>query len=137
MLAGAQVTILPEPMYHLRRGNTGSLTNQLSHLFRQIEDTTKQLMGDPEVRRHPEVLAALGARSAYVRQLAMLEEVFRLAKQGNFAGVIRKLLVDPKLIRALLQRAPAMIAIRMRRHLYRGVLNRAHRPPGAGAPGIS
>lgn len=137
MLAGARVTILPEPMYHLRRGNTGSLTTQRSDLFRQIGDTTKQLMDDPEVRRHPEVVAALAGRSWYVRRLATLEEVFRLAKRGHFAAVITKFLIDPKLIRALLQRAPAMIGIRARRRLYREVLNHAHRPPGVGAAGTS
>lgn len=137
MLAGARVMILPEPMYHLRRGNTGSLTTQRSHLFRQIENMTKQLLADPEISCHPEVLAALRRRLGDLKRLGMLEEVTRLAKQGHFASVVRKLLSDPKLIRASLRRAPEMIAIRMRRYLHREVLNRVHRPPGAEAPGTS
>lgn len=134
MLAGARVTILPEPMYHLRRGNTGSLTTQRSRLLHQIAGTTKRLMDDPDIRHHPKVVTALGARLSHVKRLAMLGEVVRLAKQGHFASVVGKLLVDPKLIRALLRRAPEMVAIRVRRRLYREVLNRAHRPPGAGTP---
>jgi succinoglycan biosynthesis protein ExoO len=136
MLAGARVIILPEPMYHLRRGNTGSLTTQRGRLLHQIENTTKQLMDDPDIRHHPSVVAALRARLSHVKRLAMLEEVVTLAKQGHVARVVRKLLVDPKLIRAALRRAPEVIAIRIRRRLYREVLNRSHRPPGAEMPGM-
>lgn len=118
MLAGARVTILPKPMYHLRRGNTGSLTKQRSHLFLQIENTTKQLLADAEVSRHPEVIAALKRRLSRVKRLAMLEEVARLAKQGHLGCVVRKLLADPKLISALLLRAPVAFAMRMRRRGY-------------------
>ena len=137
MLAGAQVTIQPEPMYHLRRGNTGSLTTQRSNLFSQIENTTRQLLADSEVSRHPEIMAALRRRLSHVKRLAILEEVVRLAKHGHFVSVGRKLLADPKLIRALLQRAPAMVAIRMRRRVYRKLLNGVCHPPGAGALGAS
>lgn len=137
MLAGARVTIVPEPMYHLRRGNTGSLTTQRSLLFLQIENTTKHLLADSEVSRHPEVMAALRRRLSHVKRLAMLEDIARLAKQGHFASVVRKLLADPKVIRALLQRAPATLAMRLRRRLYRKVLGKVHCPPGVGALGTS
>lgn len=137
MLAGARVAILPTPMYHLRRGNTGSLTTQRSQLFLQVEHTTRQLLADSEVGRHPEVVAALRGRLGRVRRLAVLEEVVRLAKEGHFASVAGKLLADPNLLRALLHRAPAMIAMRMRRRLYRKLLNDAHCAPGARTIGTS
>lgn len=131
MLAGARVTIAPEPMYHLRRGNTGSLTTQRGRLLRQVEDTTKKLMSDPDISRRPRVVAALGARLNHVRRLAMLEEVIRLGKQGHFASLFAKFFADPKLLPALLRRGPEMIAIRVRRRLNRKTLSRAHLPPGA------
>lgn len=137
MLAGARVVTVPTPMYHLRRGNTGSLTTQRSQLFLQIERTTRQLLRDSEVGRHPEVVATLKRRLSRVQRLAMLEEVVRLAKQGHFASVVSKVLADPKLLRALLHRTPATIAMRVRRRLYRKILNDAHYPPGTGALGTS
>lgn len=137
VLAGARLAVLPKPMYHLRRGNTGSLTTQRSQLFLQVERTTTQLMADLELARHPDVVAALRGRLARVKRLAVLEEVVRLAKQGRFAAVLDKLLADPRLFRALLHRAPATVAMRMRRRLYRKVLHDANYPPGARALGTS
>lgn len=132
MLAGARVIILPEPMYHLRRGNTGSLTTQRSHLFHQIMNTTKQLLADPEISCHADVAKALNGRLVHVKRLAMLGDVVRLAKQGQVVDVLKKLLVDPRLVAVLLLRMPEMIAMRLRRRLRRENLNCAHRPPDAG-----
>jgi len=66
LLLGAKIMILPVPMYHLRRGNTGSLTTQRKHLFYQIENATKQLIVDADVSQHADVVAALRRRVGYV-----------------------------------------------------------------------
>lgn len=137
MLAGARVMVLPHPMYHLRRGNTGSLTTQHSHLFRQSQRTTMQLLADPEVTGHAELVTALRHRLRRVERLAMLEEVVRLAKQGKVVGAATGLLRDPKLVPVLLFRISEEISLRMRRRKLGAVRYRAHRPPCAGLPRAS
>lgn len=137
MLAGARVMVLPNPMYHLRRGDTGSLTTQHGRLFDQSERTTTQLLADPEVTRHPELVMALQDRLRRVKRLAMLEEVVRLVKQRKVVGAVRSLLRDPKLIRLLLLRISENMSLRIRRRKLGAVLDHAHRPPRAGMPGAS
>lgn len=129
MLAGARVTILPDPMYHLRRGETGSLTTQRSHLFSQIEFTTKQLMADQEVNRFPEVIGALRERLRRVGRWVMLEQAVSLAKEGRSLHALGALLSEPKLIFSALRRATEVMFLRMRRRNNRRVLNLAHLPP--------
>lgn len=95
-------------------------------------NTTKQLLADPEISCHADVAKALNGRLAHVKRLVMLEGVVRLAKQGQIGDLLKKLLVDPRLIAVLLLRMPEMIAMRLRRRLRRENLNRAQRSPGVG-----
>jgi uncharacterized coiled-coil protein SlyX len=134
MLMHAHVTILPVPMYHLRRGNTGSLTTQRSRLFQQIENTTIGLLANPEISCYPSIVTALTSRLKKVRRLAMLENVVRLTKQRHFGEALSKVLANPKLIIVVLHRTLEIIFTRMRRSFHRKTLKQAYSPPKASMP---
>lgn len=129
MFAGARVIILPEPMYHLRRGNTGSLTTQRRQLFRQIEMTTQQLLSNPEIGFHTDVAVALKKRLTLIQRMTRLEEIVGLAKQKQIPSVLNKLILDPGLLTTLLARLPKMISMRLRRRLHHEKLYRSFLPP--------
>lgn len=129
MLCGARVMIVPEPMYCLRRGNTGSLTTQRSQLFHQLENTAKQLLSDVDINQYPDVTQALKRRIKKIQRLAMLEELKQLLKKRNIFRFIGKLMAEPSLISALFQRLPEVLGIRLRRRLSGKLLNQVHRPP--------
>jgi succinoglycan biosynthesis protein ExoO len=137
MLLGAQVTILPSPMYHLRRGNTGSLTTQRNRLFQQIENTTIELLANPEISYYPLIVKALTNRLKKVRKLAMLEHVVQLTKQRHFSEALSKVFTNPKLIIVVLHRTLEIISTRMRRYFHRRILKRAYSPPMSSIPNIT
>lgn len=134
LMAGARMLIVPTPMYHLRRGNTGSATTRRTELFAQVRLATRGLMADAAIRCRPEVLAALAGRLAHVDRLAALEDVVRLAKTGRMGAAMGQLLREPALLAAFLRRAPEVLGIRARRLRYRGRLAGAVRPPVAALP---
>lgn len=129
MLAGARVIVLPEPLYHLRRGNTGSLTTQRRQLFLQIEATTRQLLDNPEVCAHVGVGIALNKRLVSIQRMIRLEDVVGLAKQKKFPAVLSALVFDPGLLITLLNRLPKMISMRLRRRLHYERLHGSVPPP--------
>lgn len=129
MLVGARIIVLPEPMYHLRRGNTGSLTTQRCQLFRQIEMTTRQLLANPEISIHTDVAGALKKRLVFIQRMSRLQEIAGLIKRKKIPSVFTKLLLDPILLITLLARLPTMISMRLRRHMHHKKLYPSFPPP--------
>jgi succinoglycan biosynthesis protein ExoO len=113
--AGALCLALPEALYRLRRGNTGSLTTQKEALYRETERVTAQLLADAEVMAQPEVREALASRQRYLRQLASIERLKAARRARGWPGVLALAASEPQLAWPLLQRLPAMLSKRGRR----------------------
>jgi len=128
LFKGARFAIVPEPLYRLRRGNTGSLTTQKASLYKQTEAVTCQLLADPMIGAQPAVVGALRHRLVYLRQLSALSEFTLTLSSGHYAKALGMLGRQPRIAGVLLRRLPFMLAKRKRRLMKRR-LHAAYVPP--------
>lgn len=133
MLSGAVCILVPKPMYHLRRGNTDSLTTQRIQLLRQIEESTIRLMADEEISAVPGLLPVLHARLVQVRRLSIMTCFVQMMKNGQVAAAGINLLASPSVLAAVISRLLEMPRRGMRRLLRRHLLQGASAPPDSGA----
>lgn len=120
--AGARCLALPEALYRLRRGNTGSLTTQKEALYQETERVTAQLLADAEVAAQPEVREALEQRQRYLWQLASIERLKAARRARGWPGMVALAAREPQLAWPLLVRLPAMVSKRGRRVRQRRAL---------------
>lgn len=134
LLTGGRMLLVPTPMYHLRRGNTGSLTTHTTQLYAQVLATTQQLLDDPFVQADQPLAISLIRRQNHVVQFAALTEVVRLAKGGRVGRALLHLIMRPALLPVAVKRGGMVIGVRMRRLRHRNMLTGASRPPLANMP---
>lgn len=115
MRAGARFAALPQPMYRLRRGNTGSLTTQKSSLYAETERSTRQMLTEDEVLQQPAVRQGLEARLRYLQQLAALSDFKLHLRRGAVHRATAAAIARPGLLLPLAQHLPNMLAKRLRR----------------------
>jgi succinoglycan biosynthesis protein ExoO len=137
LAGGGRMLLVPAPMYHLRRGNTGSATTQRQRLLTAVAATTRRLIEAPELSRDRTLLAALQARLSHVERLATLADLTGLLKQGRLGAAAMAVLRRPGLVAALAMRLPGVVAIRGRRFLHRRRLATAQRPSHRARPDTS
>lgn len=129
MLSGAACIIVPKPMYHLRRGNTGSLTTQRIQLLRQIEESTIRLIADKEIATVPEISPVLHARLMHIRRLSIMTRFVQMMKDGQIVAVVISLFANPTVLAAVINRLSQMLGRKTRRLLRRHLLRGACPPP--------
>jgi len=132
LLRGAKFVVLPEPLYRLRRGNTGSLTTQKDALYRQTESVTRELLADTEIRSHPEIMNALQARLTYLKQLSVLSTFKEALANGRIPNALSIMLKSPGVALVLLNRLPFMLGKRKRRMMNRQIKSNFHPPVSQG-----
>lgn len=133
MRAGARFVALPDALYRLRRGNTGSLTTQKDALYGETERVTSELLNDAEVAGQPDVRQALAARQRYLAQLSSIEALKAARRAGGWGGLATCMLSQPRLVWPLVQRLPAMALKRRRRAVQRRALPAFDMPVVQGA----
>lgn len=129
LLVGARALIIPQAGYHLRRGNTGSLTTERTRLFEQVAQGARDLLRDEMVRNEPQVVEALHGRIRHIQLLEKLDEMSRLAKTEGAKALLSYLLVRPHLLPAALRRAIQLVSMRARRARHGRSLKEASAPP--------
>lgn len=131
LLGGARVLLIPQPLYHLRRGNTGSLTTHWQRFFEQLETSAVYLINEDAIQKDSAIILALKKRILNIRRYAALEEIIRWIKRGNIIIAAKLILKTPGLLNVLLLRVPTSISKRLRRMRCRNLLKKAHQPPSA------
>lgn len=129
LLAGGRMLVVPEVGYHLRRGNTGSLTTHRARLFEQVEQATVELLRDGMVLRNADLVAALKVRIRHIRELAIQEKAIHTLKTSGRMAFIHYLLRHPSVAPGFLRRFPAALARRSRRLRIRDALRKSVTPP--------
>ena len=129
ILGKARVLIIPEPLYHLRRGNTGSLTTHWQRFFEQLEASAVSLINEDAIQKDPVINFALKKRILNIRRYAALEEIVRCFKCGNIFIAIKLAFKTPGLLNLLLLRIPVSISKRLRRRRHYNLLEKAQQPP--------
>jgi len=137
LAGGGRMLLVPAPMYHLRRGNTGSATTQRQRLLAEVAATTRRLIEAPELSRDRTLQEALQARLGHVQRLGTLADLTGMLKQGRLGAAAMTAVRRPGLLAALAMRLPGVVAIRGRRFLHRRRLAAAQRPSHRARPDTS
>lgn len=104
LLHGGRILAVPEALYSLRRGATGSLTCQRIPLLGQIRDSTLALLQQGAVMRHPDLVKSLRRRLRMIETLLSSEQLFQSLRCGDFAAALAAVTAHPAALYALLSR---------------------------------
>jgi succinoglycan biosynthesis protein ExoO len=132
LLAGGRLLLVPTPMYHLRRGDTGSATTNRLALTTQITSLTQQMLSDPMIASDKVLCSALQQRLSFVTDLMLLSEFTTEVGARNIGAALFRPLRQPRLLVALARRSLAFVATRIRRRRQQMLLNTATRLPLTG-----
>lgn len=97
LLKGAEFWVVPEAMYCLRRGDTGSLTTQKLPLLYQNIAAAREILATREVQENRVLANAMHLRLSDLLRLANLQEIKSKAKQEGIIKMSLALMFNPTL----------------------------------------
>lgn len=119
LLCGGRLLAIPESLYSLRRGATGSLTCQRIPLLSQIRESILALLKMERVMQSAELMQSLRKRLSRIETLLSSEQLFQSIKSGDYSAAIMAVSSRPMSLYALLIRVLGASMHRAQRFLYR------------------